>query len=150
MSRLPSQQGLETCDSARRRHHVGRPASRLQARRPRDLFSGQSQSARHIGRGRATTSRHRSSASAVAQLFAEPRSRQLNFGRKGFGAISRRLVPAIVPILGWLGHELDRIGANGSMVVRLRVESKRDAGACRLHAAEHRRDGESVVRGYFH
>ena len=100
---------------------VSRPASTAQARRLRDRRRVRYHPSRCIARGRATTSVHRSSASAVAQRLHLARSRQLNFGRKGFGAISSRLVPAIVPILGWLGQELDRIGANGFMVLRLRV-----------------------------
>ena len=138
---LPSKSCHRTRPSGRRQHQVARPASRNPPRRLRDPSRHLCRSSRCNARGRATTLGHRSSAFAVAELFAEPRSRQLNFGRKGFGAISRRLVPAIVPILGWLGQELDRIGANGFMVLRLRVESKRDAGACSLQ----RRARESCV-----
>ena len=41
-------------------------------------------------------------------------------------------------ILGWLGQKLDRIGATGDMVYRLRVACWRDAGPCRLVAREWR------------
>ena len=58
------------------------------------------------------------------------RRRSKNY-RKGLGAFLNRLVGAFVPMLGVLSQELDRIGANGFMVLRMRVQSKHDAGSCR-------------------
>ena len=43
------------------------------------------------------------------------------FGRQGLGAISRRFLPAIVPILARSGQKRSRIGANGVMVYRMGV-----------------------------
>ena len=51
-----------------------------------------------------------------------PACRRLTiFGRKGLGAISRRFLPPIVPILAKFGQKLSRIGANGVMVYRMGV-----------------------------
>ena len=49
------------------------------------------------------------------------RRRRAKNGPKGLGAFLNRLVGAFVPMLGVLSQELDRIGANGFMVLRLRV-----------------------------
>ena len=42
-------------------------------------------------------------------------------GREDIGAFLNHLVGAFVPMFGVLSQELDRIGANGFMVLRLRV-----------------------------
>ena len=60
----------------------------------------------------------------VWQLHAStspPARRRARNGRKGIGAFLNHLVGAFVPMFGVLSQELDRIGANGFMVLRLRV-----------------------------
>ena len=76
------------------------------------------------GRGRARTFGDRSWLGAAVARSALACVRQVKVDRKGLGAISRRFLPAIVPILARFGQKLSRIGANGFMVYRMRVESK--------------------------
>ena len=57
----------------------------------------------------------------VWQLQASQRRRRAKNGRKDIGAFLNHLVGAFVPMFGVLSQELDRIGANGFMVLRLRV-----------------------------
>ena len=97
-------------------------------------------SLRHIGRGRATTFGHRSSAAVLGQLARDHRSRRARNGRQGIGVVLDHAVPAFDPILGPRSQKLSRIGANGFRVLRLRVPCLHDAGSCSLQrpAAEKR------------
>ena len=52
--------------------------------------------------------------------------------------------------LGWLGQKLDRIGATGDMVYRLRVACWRDAGPCRLQPRSARKKGVRTFFGFVH
>ena len=72
------------------------------------------------------------SADAVARRSPGARRRPAQNGRKGIGTILSYFVHAIDPIMGPGSQKLDRIGANGYMVVRLRVSCWHDAGSCRL------------------
>ena len=83
---------------------------------------------RSIERGRTTTSRHRSSADGRAHLFVKPCCRRLRLGGEGLGAFLSCLLRPFGPTLGWLGQKLDRIGATGDMVYRLRVRQWRHPG----------------------
>ena len=89
-------------------------------------------SQRYNGRGRARTFGDRSWLGAAVARPALACVRQVKVDRKGLGAISRRFLPAIVPILARFGQKLSRIGANGFMVYRMRVACWPDAGSCRL------------------
>ena len=74
-------------------------------------------------------------AALPAQLLScapRHRRRQARNGQKGIGAILNPLVPAIVHIFRGWSQELNRIGATGVMVIRLKVVSNGDAGTCRL------------------
>ena len=71
---------------------------------------------------------------------ASKRLGQVKVDRKGLGAISRRFLPAIVPILARFGQKLGRIGANGFMVYRMRVESKLLGGLWLVRARARRGD----------
>ena len=53
-------------------------------------------------------------------------------------------------ILGWLGQKLDRIGATGDMVYRLRMACWRDAGPCRLQPRSARQKGVRTFFGFVH
>ena len=53
-------------------------------------------------------------------------------GQKGIGAFLSHLVGAFVPTSAVLSQELNRNGANGFMVLRLRVSCLHDAGSCSL------------------
>ena len=77
------------------------------------------------GRGRARTFGDRSwlGAAPVAQS-ARACVRQVKVDRKDVGMVLRRSVPAIVHTLGRISQGLGRIGANGTMVIRMRVESR--------------------------
>ena len=59
------------------------------------------------------------------------RRRRARNGRKGLGAFLSHAVGCLSTYLGVLSQALDRIGANGFMVLRMRVQSKHDAGSCR-------------------
>ena len=63
----------------------------------------------------------RSSTLAEDLPTTPPRLRLARFDRQGHGAISRRFLPAIVPILARSGQKRSRIGANGFMVYRMGV-----------------------------
>ena len=94
----------------------------------------------------------RSSPRPDGPSLSAARRRLVSFGRQGLGAISRRLVPAMVPILAWLGQKLCRIGANGIVVYRLGVPCRRDAGSCRLQRfslKSRRRGGTNPTLGRF-
>ena len=58
------------------------------------------------------------------------RCRRAQNGRKGIGAFLSHLVGAFVPTSAVLSQELNRNGANGFMVLRLRVSCLHDAGSC--------------------
>ena len=73
------------------------------------------------GRGRALTFGHRRSTAVCGSSTPQRRRRRARNGRKGIGAFLNHLVGAFVPMFGVLSQELDRIGANGFMVLRLRV-----------------------------
>ena len=74
------------------------------------------------------------------------RRRRARNGRKGFGAFLNHAVGGLTTYLGVPSQALDRIGANGFMVVRLRVSCLRDAGSCRLERQASRKKG---VRTFF-
>ena len=58
-------------------------------------------------------------------LNIEDSSEELDEGGIGLTYIQRRIIAGeIKESIEWLGQELDRLGANGFMVLRLRVESK--------------------------
>ena len=84
---------------------------------------------RYIGRGRAGTSGHRSSANAVARRSPGAGRRQAQVGQKRIGATLSYFVQAIIPIMGPRSQKLDRIGATGYMVLRMRVPCWRDAAS---------------------
>ena len=88
----------------------------------------------------------RSSASGRAHLFVEPCCRRLRFGGEGLGAFSSCLLRPFGTILGWLGQKLDRIGATGDMVYRLRVRQCRHPGILASQAKNLTR--ESFYRFY--
>ena len=68
----------------------------------------------------------------VWQLHAsQRRRRRAKNGREDIGAFLNHLVGAFVPMFGVLSQELDRIGANGFMVLQLRVSCLHGAGSCR-------------------
>ena len=81
-----------------------------------------------IERGRTTTFDQRSSARGRAHLFVGPCCRRLRFGGEGLGAFLSCLLRPFGTTLGWLGQKLDRIGATGDMVYRLRVRHWRHPG----------------------
>ena len=78
-------------------------------------------SQRYNGRGRARTFGDRSWLGAAVAQSARACVRQVKVDPKGLGAISRRFLPAIVPILARSGQKLGSIGANGFMVYRMGV-----------------------------
>ena len=67
--------------------------------------------------------------------------RRARNGRKGLGAFLSHAVGCLSTYLGVLSQALDVIGANGFMVLRLRVSCLHDAGSCRLERQEARKKG---------
>ena len=92
-------------------------------------------SQRYNGRGRARTFGDRSWLGAAVARPALACVRQVKVGRKGLGAILSHLVPGLDPYLGLRSQALSRIGANGIVVLRLRVESKLLGGLWLVRAA---------------
>ena len=78
-------------------------------------------SQRFIGRGRATTFGHRTSTAACLLIMPEARRRRATNDRKGLGTFLSHLVGGFDLMLGHRSQALDRIGANGFMVLRMRV-----------------------------
>ena len=58
--------------------------------------------------------------------------RRARNGRQGNGALLNHALPTFDPILGPRSQERSRIGANGIVVLRLRVPCLLDAGSCSL------------------
>ena len=88
-----------------------------------------------------------SSVGAGCSSLPGPFVQRVKVGPEAFGIILSHSVPAIDPILGPRSQERDRIGANGVMVLRLRVPSKALAGSCRLQRRTRQRRER---RRYFH
>ena len=99
----------------------GRQASSRQARWPRHRRRASNGSQRFIGRGRATTFGHRTSTAACLLIMPEARRRRATNDRKGLGTFLSHLVGGFDLMLGHRSQALDRIGANGIMVLRMRV-----------------------------
>ena len=99
----------------------GRQASSWQARWPRHRRRASNGSQRFIGRGRATTFGHRTSTAACLLIMPEARRRRATNDRKGLGTFLSHLVGGFDLMLGHRSQALDRIGANGIMVLRMRV-----------------------------
>ena len=131
----------ESSSSMTLRGEVHRLTSNLQCRWSSIRYRVIIESSGSIERGRTTTPRHRSSADGRAHLFVKPCCRRLRFGGEGLGAFSSSLLRPFGTTLGWLGQKLDRIGATGDMVYRLRVACWRDAGHCRLQPRSARQKG---------
>ena len=83
-------------------------------------------------RGRAPTFCLAMSADAVGQRPARARGRRATNDRKALGAIRSHLVATFDLMLGGRSQAFNRIGANGDMVLRMRVPCWPDAGLCRL------------------
>ena len=92
-------------------------------------------SQRYNGRGRARTFGDRSWLGAAVARSALACVRQVKVDRKDVGMVLKRSVPAIVHTLGRMSQALGRIGANGTMVIRMRVESKLLGGLWLVRAA---------------
>ena len=73
------------------------------------------------GRGRATPFGHRSPAGEQNAAWPRARRRRAKNGRKGLGAFLSHLVGGFDLMLGLQSQALDGIGANGIMVLRMRV-----------------------------
>ena len=67
--------------------------------------------------------------------------RRARNGRKGLGAFLSHAVGCLSTYLGVLSQARDRIGANGFMVLRMRLPCPMEAGACRLERQEARKKG---------
>ena len=78
-------------------------------------------SQRFIGRGRATTFGHRTSTAARLLIMPEARRRRATNDRKGLGTFLSHLVGGFDLMLGHRSQALNRSGANGFMVLRMRV-----------------------------
>ena len=129
---LPSQQPRLASDSGRGGSKRDGQTSSLRALRPRRCCPDIVRSQRCIGRGRARTFGDRSWLGAAVAQSARACVRQVKVDRKDVGMVLRRSVPAIVHTLGRISQGLGRIGANGTMVIRMRVACWPDAGSCRL------------------
>ena len=99
-------------------------------------------SQRYNGRGRARTFGDRSWLGAAVAQSARACVRQVKVDRKDVGMVLRRSVPAIVHTLGRISQGLGRIGANGTMVIRMRVESKLLGGLWLVRARARRGVGK--------
>ena len=107
--------------ASRRPRWIDRRRSNLQAVYWRHRRRDSPRSQRYIGRGHARDFGPAISAAPSVSTSLEARRRRLKFGRKGLGAILSHLVPGLDPYLGPRSQALSRIGANGIMVLRLRV-----------------------------
>ena len=94
-------------------------------------------SQRYNGRGRARTFGDRSWLGAAVAQSARACVRQVKVDRKDVRMVLRRSVPAIVHTLGRISQGLGRIGANGTMVIRMRAESKLLGGLWLVRANLH-------------
>ena len=70
--------------------------------------------------------------------------RQVKVDPKDVGMVLKRSVPAIVHTLGRMSQALGRIGANGTMVIRMRVESKLLGGLWLVRARARRGVGKRL------
>ena len=129
---LTELQCAEDPDLGRPAYGGGRPTSSLHAERLGNRCSVSRRSRGYNGRGRATPIGHRSPAGEQNAALPRARRRRAKNGRKGLGAFLSHSVGAFVPMLGELSQALDRNGANGFMVLRLRVSWSHDAGSCSL------------------
>ena len=127
---LTELQCAEDPDLGRPAYGGGRPTSSLHAERLGNRCSVSRRSRGYNGRGRATPFGHRGSAGVLAQRLLPARCRRARNGRKGIGAFLSHSVGTFVPTSAVLSQELDRNGANGFMVLRLRVSCLHDAGSC--------------------
>ena len=100
------------------KHRVGKLAGPGWPRHRRRASNG---SQRFIGRGRATTFGHRTSTAACLLIMPEARRRRATNDRKGLGTFLSHLVGGFDLMLGHRSQALDRIGANGFMVLRMGV-----------------------------
>ena len=106
-SRLPSRSRCARLHSSRWQHQVGRYASNTQACRPGHRPRHPTRSLWRISRGRATISGHRSSAAAVAQLFAEPRWCQARLAGKASEPFRAAwYIPRTLPSDGWAKNSI--------------------------------------------
>ena len=73
-----------------------------------------------------------SSVGAGCSSLPGPFRQRVKVDPEAFGIVLSHSVPAIDPTLGPRSQARDRIGANGVMVIRLRMPSMYVHGACRL------------------
>ena len=100
-----------------------------------------------IGRLVRYTAMVASSVGAGCSSLPGPFGQRVKVHAEAFGIVPSHSVPAIDPTLGPRSQERDRIGANGVMVIRLRMPSKALAGSCRLQRRTRQRREK---RRYFH